>query len=382
MSRNSTCFTPHDSAHDCHCRCFIAPPNLLARIAAEGNPRQRRAAVRSLAASASMRSRRSTIGALMHEPNIDIRTLSFFTAKTASEAITVYDAKHGGQSSLPGKKVRDQNDPLSKDAAVNEAYDGAEETRKFYKEILGRNSIDDEGLEIVSSVHFGVDYENAFWNGTQMVYGDGGGEIFAKGTLTKAIDVIGHELTHGVTQFSAALEYSKQPGALNESFSDVFGSIVKQFVLRQTVEQADWLIGEGTLKPDLGVALRSMKEPGTANKFDDQPGHMRDYQDLPDDNDPRNDNGGVHINSGILNKAFYLAAMELGGSSWEVAGKIWYETLTKRLHPTSDFAAAAQATIATAGELYEHNSTEQRAIRNAWDEVGVSVGAKAPAGGG
>lgn len=382
MSRMPHCATAHAATPVSHCHCLIAPPNLLARIAGEGSPRQRKAAIRSLAASASMRTRRSTIGALMREPNIDVRSLALCTAETASEKITVYDAGQGGQSSLPGRKARGNDDKPSTDKAVNEAFEGAEQTSDFYRRFFNRNSIDGDGLEIISSVHYGVDYENAFWNGVQMVYGDGGGEIFAEGTLTEAIDVIGHELTHGVTQFSAALEYSKQPGALNESFSDVFGSLVKQFALDQTAEEADWLIGTGTLNQELGEALRSMKDPGTANQFDDQPGHMRDYMDLPDDNDPRNDNGGVHINSGIPNKAFYLAATELGGSAWDVAGRIWYETLTRHLGSTSDFAEAAQATIDVAGELFEADGPEQRAVRDAWDEVGVSLGAKVPTVGG
>jgi hypothetical protein len=142
-------------------------------------------------------------------------------------------------------------------------------------------------------VHYGVDFDNAFWNGAQMVYGDGSGRVFVKGALAQSIDVVGHELTHGVTSFTANLAYSKQSGALNESFSDVFGSLVKQRHLNQTADQADWLIGAGTLVPALGKALRSMSAPGTAYDGDRQPDHMDGYVDLPDDNDPRNDNGGV-----------------------------------------------------------------------------------------
>lgn len=168
-----------------------------------------------------------------------------------------------------------------------------------------------------------------------MVYGDGSGRIFQIGGLTRAVDVIAHELTHGITELTAALIYSKQPGALNESFSDVFGSLVKQFTLNQTAAEADWLIGEGILVPELGTALRSMINPGTAYSGDQQPGHMDHYKDLPDNNDPRNDNGGVHINSGIPNHAFALAARAMGGYAWEKAGKIWYTVLTTRLRANS-----------------------------------------------
>src|SRR5262249_52781956 len=234
----------------------------------------------------------------------------------------------------------------------------------------GRDSVGGNGIELISSLHYGVGYDNAFWNGGQMVYGDGSGRIFIEGGLTKSIDVIAHELTHGVTQFTAGLEYHTQPGALNESFSDVFGSLVKQYSLSQTVDQADWLIGAGILVPQLGKALRSMEAPGTAFQGDPQPAHIRDYKDLPDDNDPRNDNGGVHINSGIPNRAFCLAAKALGGHAWEKAGRIWYVTLTERLQPDSDFQAAAQATVSVAGDLYS-SGVEQEAVQKAWQEVGV-----------
>src|SRR4029079_10299870 len=136
-------------------------------------------------------------------------------------------------------------------------------------------------------------------------------------------------LTHGVTQDEAQLVYSNQSGALNESLSDVFGSLIKQFSLNQTADQADWLIGAGLLTKQVkGVALRSMKAPGTA--YDDpvlgkdpQPDHMSRFVTTAADR------GGVHITSGIPNRAFYLAATAIGGYAWEVAGKIWYTTLTQ-----------------------------------------------------
>jgi Zn-dependent metalloprotease len=202
-----------------------------------------------------------------------------------------------------------------------------------------------------------------------MVYGDGSGRIFQVGGLTRSLDVVAHELTHGVTDFTAGLAYSKQSGALNEHFSDVVGSLVKQYSLKESAAEADWLIGEGILVPELGKALRSMSQPGTAYSGDRQPDHMDDYVDLPDDNDPRNDNGGVHINSGIPNHAFYLAATALGGHAWEVAGMIWYRALTTRLGPSTQFDEAARATVDVAGELF--GDTEEKAVRKAWEEVGV-----------
>lgn len=264
--------------------------------------------------------------------------------------------------------MRGHGDPDADDPAVNEAYEGTAKTYGFYKEVFGRDSIDGDGMELVSSVHYGVGFDN---NSAQMVYGDGSGRIFAEGAFTRSLDVIGHELTHGVTERTAGLVYSLQSGALNESFSDVFGSLVKQYSLGQTADQADWLIGEGTLVPQLGQALRSLKKPGSANTGDTQPGHMDDYVELPDDNDPSNDNGGVHINSGIPNRAFSLLATAIGGNAWEKPGRIWYVTLTDRLGQTSNFEEAATATVEVAGELFGSGGSEQEAVQTAWQEVGV-----------
>ena len=182
----------------------------------------------------------------------------------------VYDAK--STENLPGTKVRGEGDPPVADVAVNEAYDGAGHTYDLYFEIFQRNSLDDKGMDIISSVHYGQGYDNAFWNGAQMVYGDGDENLPENQRLfnrfTIALDVIGHELTHGVTSYEANLAYWDQPGALNESYSDVFGSLVKQRVLGQTADQADWLIGEGLFTANVnGKAIRSMKAPGTA--YDD-----------------------------------------------------------------------------------------------------------------
>lgn len=351
--------------------CLIAPPNILAKVAREGAPEDRDAALRTIASTAALRARRSLVTGVMRELSVDIKQLAFL-APPPGENQTVFDLENGGDWDLPGRKVRRQNDPPVDDAAVNEAYDGTKATYEFFRDIFGRDSLDGQGLELVSSVHYGTDYDNAGWTGTQMIYGDGSGRFFAKGGFTKAIDVIGHELAHGVTQYTAALVYRAQSGASNEHFSDVFGSLVKQHGRGESAEEADWLIGEGITGPVLGgVALRSLKEPGTANDFDSQPGHMDDYVDLPVDNDPENDNGGVHINSGIPNRAFYLAATALGGNAWETVGPVWYRALSERLEPRSEFEALAEATVAVAGEVYDSGGKEQEAVGRAWEQVGV-----------
>jgi Zn-dependent metalloprotease len=255
---------------------------------------------------------------------------------------------------------------------TDEIYEWLGVTFDFYNKAYGRNSIDGGGLPLVATVHYSVDYDNAFWEGSQMVYGDGDQQIFK--TFTGPLDVTGHELTHGITQYSGGLDYHGQSGALNESMSDVFGSLVKQYHLGQTADQADWLIGQGMFADGVhGVALRSMKAPGTA--YDDpnlgkdpQPAEMAHYVNT------NGDNGGVHINSGIPNHAFYLAATTLGGHAWEKAGRVWYDTLTSSLVPSgADFATFASMTCATAGKLYGVKSTESDAVRNAWSAVGVKV---------
>src|SRR4051812_30586144 len=349
--------------------CFIVPPDLLAKVAEEGTPEERAGALNTLAASAGIRASRSLAAALIgSEGELAFASLA---GPGSGTQISVYDAHHGSRNDLPGTLERSSNGgETSGDQAVNEAYDGAEATYHFYKDVFERDSIDDADMELISSVHYGESFGNAFWNSFQMVYGDGGDTIIAPGTLTRALEVIGHEITHGVTERTAGLEYSKQSGALNESFSDVFGSLVKQHKLGQAADQADWLIGPGILEPNHGNALRSMSAPGTARPGDRQPADMAHYKDLPDDNRPQNDNGGVHVNSGIPNRAFYLTATAIGGNAWEAPGRIWYETLTKELRPTSQFKDAADATVQVAGDLYPGGS-EQEAVRDAWEKVGV-----------
>jgi Zn-dependent metalloprotease len=333
----------------------ILPPHVLSAIIRNGTPAQRRRALATLGVSERLRGRREVL-ALVLAP-----------VPAGRKRRTVYDAGHSTR--LPGALVRGEGDPNSTDVAVNEAYDGAGSTYDLYFDEYGRNSIDGRGMRIDSTVHYGVAYDNAFWDGAQMVYGDGDGELFERFTIS--VDVIGHELTHGVTDSEAALEYHDQPGALNESFSDVFGSLVKQRQGKQTAAEADWIIGGGLFTPKVrGVGLRSLKAPGSAYSdpilgTDPQPSHMDRYDSSPEDN------GGVHVNSGIPNHAFYLAAAAIGGFAWEKAGKIWYVALTERLRPKSDFSGAAKATEVVAGEIFGPGGAEQKAVGDAWRRVGL-----------
>ena len=345
----------------------IIPQHLLREIIQRGTERQRDWAWRTMATSEQIRGQRQVLtrAAVPGVTAVGVRNR------------TVYDTQSGYD--LPGVVVRREGDPASTDVGVNEAYDGTGHTYDLYWGEFDRNSIDDRGTPLDSTVHYGQGYDNAFWNGQQMVYGDGdedlpeGERLFNRFTI--ALEIIGHELTHGVTQYEAELAYRSQSGALNESLSDVFGVLVKQRALNQTADQASWLIGEGLFTANVnGVALRSMKEPGTA--YDDpvlgndpQPGHMDQYQDLPN----WYDNGGVHINSGIPNHAFYYVATEIGGYAWDAPGEIWYVTLRDRLRRNSDFQDAADKTFRVAGELFGSGSAEQRAVQTGWARVGINV---------
>jgi Zn-dependent metalloprotease len=355
----------------------ILPPHILEEVAAKGTQTQRELALQTMKFAGQMRGQRAAMA--------DFKASAFRVATVSKDRI-IYDAKNG--SGLPGTAVRREGDPPHSDVAVNEAYDGSGATYDLFNDVYGRNSIDGEGMRLDSTVHYRVGYDNAFWDGQQMVYGDGDENLPADERLfnrfTIAIDVIGHELTHGVTQFEAKLVYSQQPGALNESMSDVFGSLVKQHQRGQTASQADWIIGEGLLTSNVnGVGIRSMKAPGTA--YDDpvlgkdpQPAHMKDYVNTI------SDNGGVHINSGIPNHAFYLTAMDIGGNAWEKAGKIWYVTLKDKLGQNSNFQACATLTHQAAGELYGAGSLEQQAVKKGWAGVGLNVeggGTTEPGGG-
>lgn len=396
-----------DAPHSPHPVCGIIPPHLLAQIAAAGADPQAEAAARTLDIGRRVAGGREvlaerTSGSGVAGPATGLvpphlrRRLEGSrsradaastagsreaagareTAAAPAEAAAVHRSIHDadGGTTLPGDLVRTEGQERSGDESVDEAYDGLGATWSLYDQAFDRNSLDDAGMELIATVHYGQDFENAFWDGEQMIFGDGDGVYFR--SFTNAVDVIGHELTHGVVQFTAGLIYVGQPGALHESVADCFGSMVKQRVRDQSAEEADWLIGEGVFTDAVdGEALRSMKAPGTA--YDDpvlgtdpQTASMDEYADLP--HDAENDNGGVHINSGIPNRAFYLAATGIGGTSWEGAGSLWYDAVTRGgLAKDADFAAFARATLDAAIRLHGEGSAQHGAVAEAWRTVGV-----------
>jgi Zn-dependent metalloprotease len=278
----------------------------------------------------------------------------------------VYDCQHQWVQRV--NKVRTEGGAATADDDVTRVYDYAGNVREFYHNVLNRRSIDNAGMNLVLNVHYGTSYMNAFWDGDEMTFGDGDGAIFT--SFAKSLDVVGHELTHGVTQYTANLDYFSQSGALNESFSDVFGTAITQYASKQDAGSADWLIGDEIMGPTLyGEALRSMKAPGTAYDnalmgVDPQPDHMSKYYAGPADNQ------GVHINSGIPNKAFYLTSIAIGT---EKAARIWYHAL-QILPSTADFNTAVGVIVESTRLLVKNGEVPNgstQTVRAAFKAVGL-----------
>src|SRR4051812_31651411 len=220
--------------------CFhpIIPPFVIEAIARNGTEAQRAAAQRTLEKDLQLRSlRTATLSMVKSKSGVAVTE----DAGGPNKNRIVNTASNSNQ--LPGTLVRNEEQGPSGDQAVDEAYDGFGATFDLYWDVYKRNSLDDKGMDLIGSVHYETDYNNAFFNGKQMVFGDGDGTTFNRFTI--AIDIMGHELTHNVTAATAGLEYHDQSGALNESISDVFGSLVKQRSLGQSAADADWLIGAG-----------------------------------------------------------------------------------------------------------------------------------------
>jgi len=346
-----------------HSLACIVPPDLLRDIIRNGTEQQRETAADTMAVDQTFRTLRSAFAAMTGAHQAVMRPMGGMGGQPQR---TVYDQGNSNALAL-GMVARTEGQKAVRDPAVNEAYDGFGATYKFFWEVFGRNSIDSAGMPILGLVHYSRNYANAFWDGQgHMFFGDGDGQLFVR--LTKSLDVIGHELTHGVTQYESNFVYQGQSGALNESMSDVFGSLTKQYKKKQSAAKADWLIGGEVVGPALKPALRSMKDPGTANQYDKQPATMDDFVVTAADN------GGVHINSGIPNHAFYVTATTLGGKAWEAAGHIWYDSLRDaKIKPTSGFKAFARATVRQGQMRYGDTSAEVDAVRAGWDKTKVKL---------
>ena len=347
-------------------QCII-PPYMLEQLARSADPKVREQAIGGLSQSAAVRAVRTfaqKVPGMMAMPS-----------PSATKNRLIYDARK--KDRLPGKLVRSEGKKKSADLAVNEAYDFSGDTYDFYKEVFGRNSLDDNGMTLLSSVHVGESdgggsyqpLDNAFWDGGQMAYGDGDGTIFER--FTRSLDVVAHELTHGVQSFASNLDYRGQSGALNEHFSDVFGVLVRQWRRGESAAKAKWLVGVEVLVPaPTRRAIRDMENPGTAYVddpdlgTDPQPAHMKDFYS------GAADNGGVHLNSGIPNRAFALVARELGGFAWETAGRIWYDAMFQ-LSSRSQFADIQAITTQIAADDKRFGKEAKKVVAAAWKKVGL-----------
>jgi Zn-dependent metalloprotease len=356
---------------DMNCRnpihCLV-PDYVLREVAKRGGVEHRESALDTLGLSSTLRAART---------QAEARRAAIGPPRPAAAALKrpqvnrlIRNAANGEDLNSP--IVRQEGEPKTGDDALDEAFEYFGTTWDFWFEVYARNSIDGAGMTLDGVVHYSQNFDNAFWDGDQMIFGDGSGQIFTR--LTQSLSVCAHELGHGVIQFDGPLDYQGESGALNEHYADAFGAMVDQWRNGDTAADADWLIGKEILAEGVnGKALRSMKEPGTA--YDDdllgtdpQPAHMDDFVETTDDN------GGVHINSGIPNKAFHELAVALGEHSWEAAGRIWYTALgNPQLRATSGFRRFARLTQRVASQLYGASSKEVDAVEAAWDAVGIPL---------
>lgn len=346
-------------------QCII-PPYITENLAKSADPKVRARAVTQLASAASMRAFREAAQAMP--------TLMAAMSPAGRKHRLIYDSRKTDQ--LPGKLVRSEGQAKSADAAANEAYDFSGHTYDFYEKLFQRNSLDDNGMTLISSVHLAdvddtgkfVPMNNAFWNGQQMAYGDGDGILFQR--FTGSLDVVGHELTHGVQSFTSNLRYYGQSGALNEHFADVFGALVRQWKNGESAAKANWVVGaEVLVQAATRRGIRDMENPGKAYVndpdlgTDPQPAHLSKLYTGP------RDRGGVHINSGIPNRAFVLAAKAIGGNAWDVTGRIWYDTMLQ-LTTTSQFQDCAKLSVQVAAS---HGAAAKKAVKAAWRKVGIKA---------
>lgn len=345
--------------HSINC---ILPPHMLESIKTRGDDHLKQMAEELILSANEFRNERqdaTPANSYMAAPLTNARAVS-------NKNREIFNGNNS--ASLPGTRARFEGDPATGDAAIDDAYDGSGVVYDLYYQEFQRDSLDGYGMTMRSTVHHRRNYNNAFWNGQQMVYGDGDGRIFKRMT---EFSVIGHELSHGVVQHSGGLIYRDESGALNESFADVFGALTVQYQNKQTAREASWLIGDGILGDDInGCALRSMIMPGQAYNDpvlgkDPQPYHM-DYFVYT-----QQDNGGVHINSGIPNHAFYLLSQYLGGYAWEKAGHIWYDTMQSIQNPHATFYEWADTTVEMANQRFGTGSLEAQCTKRAWKLVGV-----------
>lgn len=342
-----------------NCTCFIVPKSVLERFANDKSltTEVRRAAFESSLLSDLLRGSRTQHAAFISASQTIAAHLEDLAAEPES---VVFDCKH--TQTLPGRSV--SNPGTSADPSSARACTQALRVAEFYQTIFKRNSVDNAGGTLVSSIHFGRKYDNAMWNGTQMVYGDGDNKIFTD--FTGGNDVIGHELTHGVTQHTLQLGYTDDAGGLNESLSDCFGSMFRQWETKQTSQTGDWLIGSDIIGPTVkekGVTcLRNMANPADPHALAPQPAN---YSQITPGMDP-------HFTSGPPNLAFYSACKAVPGNSWDTIGQVWYHVMmTAGAHPTMSMKDFAGRTRQAAIQLFGAEPEVASSIDKAWKAIGL-----------
>ena len=341
------------------CTCCIVPQDVLERFAGDRklSAELRKSSADSARMSDAIRTLRTHAGAITA---LARSSGAHLVEVATTPKITVYDSKHS--QTLPGTPVASPK--TSADVTVKRAFNETTSVAKFYQTVFGRNSVDNAGMTLMSSVHFGTNYNNAMWNGTQMVYGDGDGKLFID--FTAGNDVIGHELTHGVTQHSLQLAYTGDAGGLNESLSDCFGSMFRQWEAGQDVSKADWLIGADIMGPTAKAkgykCLRNMANPADKAALAPQPAQ---YAQITPGMDP-------HYSSGPPNLAFCTACVTLGGKSWERIGPVWYAALTTSgAKPNMTMPQFAARTRQLATQLYPAQAAVAAAVDAGWKKVGL-----------
>lgn len=344
------------------CTCFIIPEGVLERFAQDKKltAQQRQYFVDAVRLERDWRRARAATAKFATLSRSILPSAVSVIAAAAAPSVLVFDCGHG--VTLPGTQIA--NPGASADGSAKRTFDETTAVVDFYQTVFGRNSLDNAGMTLLSSIHFSVNYNNAGWNGSQMKYGDGDGNIFID--FTNSNDVIAHELAHGVTQFTSGFAYTNQAGGLNESMSDVFGSMFRQWRANQTVNTADWLIGKEILGPGATArgftCLRDMANPAATHCLAPQPTKFSQYHDGMD----------PHESSGIPNLAFYKAATAIGGRSWEKAGKIWYQALIGFApSPNMKMTVFANRTRKLAGTLFPAEPAVKTAVDNAWKAVGL-----------
>ena len=343
------------------CICHIVPEKVLKRLEADRSfsPEQRKKFTNTMKIDVELRKLRTQAGKLTRVAS-RIAAPRAIAMVAAAPAITVYDCIHS--QTLPGVQIPDPVN--SADATAKRAFVETSSVAAFYSQLFGRNSIDGAGMAMISSIRYGTDYNNAFWDGSQMAYGDGDGVIFID--FTNSNDVIGHELTHGVTQHSLQLNYTNEAGGLNESLSDCFGSMFRQWEAKQNVNQADWLIGKDIMGPAAiqkgSTCLRDLADPAAKHCLAPQPTNFSQYKPGMD----------PHESSGIPNLAFYTIAMAVGGNSWDRVGQIWYKSMTGfGPSPAMKMQAFADRTRAVAAQLNPGDTALADAVDAGWKKVGL-----------